>query len=43
MGKLFQKDNFTCDAEIRIYILPFGEILYRRKTYKYKNKQRITH
>lgn len=41
--KPFQKDNFTYDAEIETYICPLGEILYRRKTYEYKNKQRITY
>ena len=39
----FQKDNFCYDAEIETYICPLGEILYRRKTYEYKNKQRITY
>ena len=41
--KPFQKDNFCYDAEIETYICPLGEILYRRKTYEYKNKQRITY
>lgn len=39
----FQKDNFTYDAEIETYICPLGEILYRRRTYEYENKQRITY
>ena len=43
MGKPFQKDNFDYDAEIETYICPLGEILYRRRTYEYKNKQRITY
>ena len=41
--KPFQKDNFSYDAEIETYICPLGEILYRRRTYEYKNKQRITY
>lgn len=41
--KPFQKDNFCYDAEIETYICPLGEILYRRRTYEYKNKQRITY
>ena len=41
--KPFQKDNFDYDAEIETYICPLGEILYRRRTYEYKNKQRITY
>ena len=41
--KPFKKDNFTYDAEIGTYICPLGEILYRRKTYEYKNKPRITY
>ena len=41
--KRFQKDNFDYDAEIKTYICPLGEILYRRKTYEYKNKQRISY
>ena len=41
--KPFKKDNFTYDAEIETYICPLGEILYRRRTYEYKNKQRITY
>ena len=43
MGKPFQKDNFEYDTEIETYICPLGEILYRRRTYEYKNKQRITY
>ena len=43
MGKPFQKDNFCYDAEIETYICPLREILYRRRTYEYKNKQRITY
>ena len=41
IGKSFQKDNFNDYEEIEICIYSLGEILYRRKTYEYKNKQRI--
>ena len=41
--KPFQKDNFTYNAEIKTYVCPLGEILYRRRTYEYKNKPRITY
>ena len=41
--KPFHKDNFDYDAEIETYIHPLEEILYRRRTYEYKNKQRITY
>ena len=38
MGKPFEKNNFSYDAEIETYIYPLGEILYRRHIYEYKNK-----
>ena len=43
MLKPFEKDNSNYDVEIEIYVCPLGEILYRRKTYEYKNKQKITY
>ena len=37
--KPFQKDNFDYDVEIETYICSLGEILYRRRTYEYKNNK----
>ena len=39
----FKKTISTIIQKLKAYICPLGEILYRRKTYEYKNKQRITY
>lgn len=39
MEKLFTKDNFTYDVEIKAYICPFGEILYEKQNYEYKTNK----
>ena len=41
--KPFSKDNFNYDNEIRTYICPLGQPLYRVKEYEYKDKPRIAH
>ena len=43
-GKNHSKKTISATMQkIGTYIYPLGELLYRRKTYEYKNKQRITY
>ena len=39
----FSKDNFNYNNEIKTYICPLGQPLYRVKEYEYKDKPRIAH
>ena len=41
--KPFSKDNFNYDYEMRTYICPLGQPLYKKREYQYKNKKRTTH
>ena len=41
--KFFGKDNFTYDTEIRTYICPLGQPLYKISEYTYDDKPRISH
>lgn len=41
--KFFAKDNITYDNEIKTYICPLGQPLYKISEYTYDNKSRISH
>ena len=34
----FSKDNFEYNVEMQTYICPFGEPLYKKNEYEYRNK-----